>query len=83
MAASERLDERHDIAHRHRPALAQHHVERIADGVFLREVRSAVLEPGGNGRGDVRMIDIRGDERLELGRRALPFVRESGRDERL
>ena len=81
--ASERFDERHDIAHRQRSTLAQHHVERIADGVFLREVRSAVLEPGRNRRGNVGMIDIRGDERLELCRRALPFVRESGRDERL
>ena len=60
---------------RHRPTLAQHHVERIADGVFLREIRGAVLEPGRDRRGDVGMIDVRADERVELGRRALPSVR--------
>ena len=27
-----------------RSALAQHNIERIADGVFLREVRSSVRE---------------------------------------
>ena len=65
--AGQRLDERHHVVHRHRPALAQHDVERIADGVLLREIRGAMLEPGGDRRGNVRMIDVRGDERVELG----------------
>ena len=54
-------------SNRHRPALAQHDVERIADRVLLREIRGAVVEPRRNRRGDVRMADVRGDERVELG----------------
>ena len=65
--ARERPDERRDIAHRHRPALAQNDVERIADGVLLREIRRAVLEAGGDRRSNTRMTDVRGDQRLELG----------------
>ena len=50
----ERVDKPSDVLHGHRPALAQHDVERVADGVFLREIRGAVIEPRGDGRSDIR-----------------------------
>ena len=65
--SGERLDETRDVPHRHRPALAQHDVERFADRVFLREIRRAVFEAGGDRRGDVRMSDLPGDKRLKRG----------------
>ena len=64
--AGERLDERHDFRNRHRSALAHHLVERLANGVLLGEVGDAVLDPGGDRRGDVWMCDVRGNERVEL-----------------
>jgi bacillithiol synthase len=62
----ERLHERGYVAHRHRPTFAQYYVNRIADGILVRKVRGAVLEARGDRSGDVRMIDICGDERIEL-----------------
>jgi len=63
----ERVDQRSDIPHGHRPALAQHDVEGVSDGVFLREIWSAVIEAGGDRRGDVRVIDVCGDQLLKRG----------------
>ena len=64
--AGQRLDERHDLVHRHRPALAEHHVERIADGILLREIWRAMFEAGRDRHGDIRMGDVGRDERVEL-----------------
>ena len=49
------------------PALAQHDVERIAHRILLRQVHGAAFQTRGDRRGDVRMTDVRGDERVELG----------------
>lgn len=63
----ERLHERDDIANRHPSTLAQYYVDRIADGILLRKVRGAMFEPSRDRSRNVRMIDIRADERIELG----------------
>ena len=61
----ERVDEPGHVLHGHRPALAQHDVERVPDGVFLREIRDAVIETRGYRRSDIRVIDICVDQRFE------------------
>ena len=65
--AGERLDHGRHIVNRHRAALAQYDVERIADRVFLRQIYGAMLEACSDRSGDVRMADVRGHEPSQLG----------------
>jgi bacillithiol synthase len=62
----ERLHERRDVATRHHSALAKDDIERVANGVLLCEVGGAVIESGGDRGSDVRMIDVRVDQHLQL-----------------
>ena len=62
----ERLHERHHVANRHPSALAQDDIEGISDGVLLREVGGAVIEPGGDRRSNVRMVDVGVNQRPQV-----------------
>lgn len=62
----QRLHERYDVANRHRSTLAQHDIERIADGVLLREVGGPEVESCGDRCRDIGMIDVRVDQRLQF-----------------
>ena len=64
--ARERCDERLRIANRHWAALAQHDVEGIADRILLGEIDRTALQSRRDGRGDVRVIDVGGDERVQM-----------------
>ncbi len=64
--ASQRVDERHPAGNGHRSIFTKHDVERLAHRVFLREIGRAMFEAGGDGRSDVGMREIRGDERVQL-----------------
>ena len=64
--AGQRFDERHPAGDRHRSVFTEHHIERLAHRVFLREIGRAMFEAGGDGRGDMRMREIGGDERVQL-----------------
>ena len=73
--AGKRSDERRHILNRHRPALAQHDVERIPYRVLLREERDAVFLTRRDRRGDIRMSDVCGHERPEFGQERFGLFR--------